>query len=63
LVVLMAMPRLLGQLYGGGRDVTFGQLLYFAPSLMIWSGIASALGLIVVGVRVRAIRQVRRAAT
>ncbi len=63
LVVLMAMPRLLGQLYGGGRDVTFGQLLYFAPSLMIWSGVASAIGLIVVGVRVRAIRQVQRAAT
>jgi len=61
-VVLIALPRLLGLLYGGGRDVTFGQLLYFSPALMTWSGVASALGLIVVGVRVRAIRQVQRAA-
>lgn len=61
-LVLIGLPRLLGLLIGGGRDLTHEQLLYYSPALVIWSGVASAFGLLVVGFRTRAIIAVRRAA-
>jgi len=49
--LLVALPQLLGLLYAGGRDLTFGQLCYVAPALVAWAGIASAMNVSVLAVR------------
>jgi hypothetical protein len=40
--VLLALPSLLGLLYGGGRDITFGQLAHYSLPLVVWLGVSSA---------------------
>lgn len=57
--VLIAMPNMAGVLYPGGRDVTYGQMLYFVPALVIWFGASSAANLAIALTRLRA--RLRRA--
>lgn len=56
--VLIALPRLLGSGIGGGRDLTHEQLLLYSPALMIWSGVATVIGVVVVAVRLRRLRMI-----
>ncbi|WP_439659145.1 serine hydrolase domain-containing protein [Lentzea sp. HUAS TT2] len=49
--VLLALPTLLGLLYGGGRDITFFQLAHYSLPLMVWLGVSSAMNLSVGVVR------------
>jgi CubicO group peptidase (beta-lactamase class C family) len=41
--VLLALPYLLGTIVGGGRDITFRQVAYTAPALVVWSAVAAAM--------------------
>lgn len=50
LVVLVALPELMGVVYAG-REGTFWQVLYVWPAVVIWLAIASACGLAVVVTR------------
>jgi CubicO group peptidase (beta-lactamase class C family) len=43
LVILLALPYLLGTIVGGGRDITFRQVAYTAPTLVVWSFVAAAM--------------------
>lgn len=43
LALLPALPGLLGGFVGGGRDITFVQLCYYAPPLMVWAAVAAAM--------------------
>ncbi|MGW4209103.1 serine hydrolase domain-containing protein [Lentzea sp. NPDC004789] len=43
--VLLALPSLLGMLYGGGRDITFHQLMYYSLPLVVWLGVSSAVNI------------------
>jgi CubicO group peptidase (beta-lactamase class C family) len=43
--VLLALPSLLGVLYGGGRDITFHQLMYYSLPLMVWLGVSSVVNI------------------
>jgi hypothetical protein len=43
LVALAGLPYLLGTVVGGGRDITFGQVAYTAPALVVWSATAAAM--------------------
>jgi hypothetical protein len=60
LLLLIELPRLLGSWVGGGRDLNHEQLLLYSPALMIWSGVATTIGLVVVTVRLHSLRRVRR---
>jgi len=53
--LLLALPQLLGLLYAGGRDLTFGQLCYVAPAMVAWAGVAAAMNVSVLGARVSTI--------
>ncbi|GHF15585.1 serine hydrolase [Amycolatopsis deserti] len=35
-VVLVTLPYLLGRVVGGGRDLTFEQVAYYSPALVVW---------------------------
>jgi len=50
--LLLVLPELVGLLYAGGRDVTFRQLCYVGPALVVWAGVAAAMNLSVLGARV-----------
>jgi CubicO group peptidase (beta-lactamase class C family) len=52
LVVLLALPALLGVLYGG-RDMTFFQLMHYSLPLVVWLGVSSAVNAGVAVVRWR----------
>jgi CubicO group peptidase (beta-lactamase class C family) len=43
LAALLALPYLLGTIVGGGRDITFRQVAYTAPTLVVWSAVAAAM--------------------
>jgi CubicO group peptidase (beta-lactamase class C family) len=45
LAVLLALPYLLGTIVGGGRDITFRQVAYAAPTLVVWSAVAAAMNI------------------
>jgi CubicO group peptidase (beta-lactamase class C family) len=60
LILLLELPRMVTGLYH--RDITFDELFYYSPALAIWAAVASVLGLIVVGARVRAMRRLQRVA-
>ncbi|MEU0880947.1 serine hydrolase domain-containing protein [Lentzea sp. NPDC005914] len=49
--VLLALPTLLGLLYGGGRDITFYQLAHYSLPLVVWLGVSSAMNASVAVVR------------
>ncbi|HEX8868666.1 MAG TPA: serine hydrolase domain-containing protein [Lentzea sp.] len=51
--VLLALPALLGLLYGGGRDITFYQLAHYSLPLVVWLGVSSVLNVSVAIVRWR----------
>ncbi|MET9229331.1 serine hydrolase domain-containing protein [Lentzea sp. NPDC003310] len=40
--LLLALPTLLGLLYGGGRDITFFQLAHYSLPLVVWLGVSGA---------------------
>jgi CubicO group peptidase (beta-lactamase class C family) len=49
--VLLALPVLLGLLYGGGRDITFLQLAHYSLPLVVWLGVSSTMNLALAVVR------------
>ncbi|SFR29697.1 CubicO group peptidase, beta-lactamase class C family [Lentzea waywayandensis] len=51
--VLLALPTLLGLLYGGGRDITFFQLAHYSLPLVVWLGVSSVMNLSVAVARWR----------
>ncbi|MFD9699795.1 serine hydrolase domain-containing protein [Lentzea sp. NPDC059081] len=51
--VLLALPTLLGLLYGGGRDITFFQLAHYSLPLVVWLGVSSVMNISVAVVRWR----------
>ncbi|MEU3641962.1 serine hydrolase domain-containing protein [Lentzea sp. NPDC034063] len=53
LAVLLALPTLLGLLYGGGRDITFFQLAHYSLPLVVWLGVSSVMNLSVAVARWR----------
>jgi CubicO group peptidase (beta-lactamase class C family) len=55
LVLLIALPDLLGRVLAGGRDITFGQLAYYSPALVVWASCAALLNLGVLTARVAAL--------
>ncbi|WP_117213689.1 serine hydrolase domain-containing protein [Allorhizocola rhizosphaerae] len=63
LALLLLLPFLLGELVGGGRDMTQWQLLHYSVPLMVWSGVATLMGLSVVATRVTALVRLRRVTT
>ncbi|MFC1473124.1 serine hydrolase domain-containing protein [Rhodococcus qingshengii] len=60
LVLLIALPRLLGSWVGGGRDLTHEQLFLYSPALLIWFGVATTIGVVVVAARLRSLQVARR---
>ncbi|GHH34020.1 serine hydrolase domain-containing protein [Lentzea cavernae] len=51
--VLLALPTLLGLLYGGGRDITFFQLAHYSLPLVVWLAVSGGMNLSVAVVRWR----------
>ncbi|HEX7305494.1 serine hydrolase domain-containing protein [Lentzea sp.] len=51
--LLLALPVLLGLLYGGGRDITFFQLAHYSLPLVVWLGVSSVMNISVAVVRWR----------
>ncbi|MDX8147792.1 serine hydrolase domain-containing protein [Lentzea sp. BCCO 10_0061] len=51
--ILLALPTLLGLLYGGGRDITFFQLAHYSLPLVVWLGVSSVMNLSVAVARWR----------
>lgn len=51
--VLVAAPTLLGSLYGGGRDMTFYQLMHYSLPLVVWLGVSSVVNISVAVARWR----------
>ncbi|MGW6932214.1 serine hydrolase domain-containing protein [Lentzea sp. NPDC054927] len=51
--VLLALPTLLGLLYGGGRDITFFQLAHYSLPLVVWLAVSSVMNISVAVVRWR----------
>ncbi len=60
LLLLIALPQLLGSWLGGGRDLTHEQLLLYSPALMIWFGVATTIGVVVAAVRLRSLQVIGR---
>jgi CubicO group peptidase (beta-lactamase class C family) len=60
LALLVTLPDLLGQLVGGGRDITFVQLAYYSVALVTWTMAASAMNVGVLGARIVALVRLRR---
>lgn len=53
--LLLTLPDLLGLLVSGGRDLTHVQLAHYSLPLVIWSIVASAMGVAVLITRTRAL--------
>ncbi|WP_086664123.1 serine hydrolase domain-containing protein [Lentzea kentuckyensis] len=49
--VLVALPTLIGLLYGGGRDISFYQLMHYSLPLVVWLGVSSVMNISVAVVR------------
>ncbi|WP_052685363.1 serine hydrolase domain-containing protein [Lentzea aerocolonigenes] len=49
--ILLALPALLGLLYGGGRDITFFQLAHYSLPLVVWLVVSSVMNISVGVVR------------
>ncbi|WP_434445123.1 serine hydrolase domain-containing protein [Lentzea sp. E54] len=49
--VLLAMPTLVGLLYGGGRDITLLQFAHYSLPLVVWLGVSSVMNISVAVVR------------
>ncbi len=62
LALLVALPDLIGMLFGGGRDVTFVQLCYYSIALIAWTSIAAVLNIGVLATRVALLVRLRRPA-
>ena len=60
LALLVALPDLLGLLYGGGRDINYVQLGYYSLALVTWTAVAAAMNLGVLGARTAALLRLRR---
>ncbi|MFF4413302.1 serine hydrolase domain-containing protein [Streptosporangium sp. NPDC001559] len=60
LVLLVFLPRLLGMLAGGGRDLTHLQLFYYSVALVTWTAVATLSNLAVLTTRVVALVRLRR---
>lgn len=60
LLLLIMLPRLLGSWIGGGRDLTHEQLLLYSPALVIWFGVATTIGVVIVAVRLRSLQVIGR---
>ncbi|MFF4991688.1 serine hydrolase domain-containing protein [Streptosporangium saharense] len=60
LVLLVFLPRLLGTLAGGGRDLTHLQLLYYSAPLVIWTAVAALMNLAVLTSRIVTLVRLRR---
>lgn len=54
LVLLLTLPYLLGRIVGAGRDVTYRQVVYTAPALVVWGAVAAAMNATLLSVRVAA---------
>jgi len=63
LVILLALPYLLGAIVGGGRDITFRQVTYTAPTLVGWSAVAAAMNAASLATRLVALTRRRRRPT
>ncbi|MEZ0071544.1 CubicO group peptidase (beta-lactamase class C family) [Planotetraspora sp. GP83] len=61
-VLLTSLPGLLGQLVGGGRDITFIQLCYYSVALVAWSAVATVMNAGVLAAHVAALVRLRRSA-
>ncbi|HEX8631231.1 MAG TPA: serine hydrolase domain-containing protein, partial [Catenuloplanes sp.] len=59
--LLAGLPALLGRLVGGGRDLTHAQLLHYSAPLVLWSVVASLMGVSVLLARAHALLRLRRA--
>jgi CubicO group peptidase (beta-lactamase class C family) len=60
LAFLVALPTLIGLLFGGGRDLTYVQLGYASVALVTWSVVASVMNIGVLGARVTELARSRR---
>lgn len=58
-VLLVTLPDLLGQVVGGGRDITFVQLVYYTFPLVAWTTVAAVANLCVLVTRVSALAKAR----
>ncbi|MBL7255869.1 serine hydrolase domain-containing protein [Paractinoplanes lichenicola] len=54
LVLLVSLPYLLGTIVGNGRDITFRQLTYTVPALVVWVAVAALLNVGTIVARVAA---------
>ncbi|TDP91992.1 serine hydrolase domain-containing protein [Labedaea rhizosphaerae] len=63
LAVLVPLPYLLGSVVGGGRDVTYGEIVYYSVALFVWVLVTTVVNLGVIAARVIALVRVRRAST
>lgn len=55
--VLLWLPDLLSLLVGGGRDLTYGELVYYSLALVMWILVTSLTNLGVVAARILALRK------
>ncbi|MGW4497077.1 serine hydrolase domain-containing protein [Micromonospora sp. NPDC004336] len=62
LALLVALPDLIGGIVGGGRDITFFQLCYYAVALVGWTAAAAVTNAAVLTARVVALWRPRRPA-
>lgn len=62
IALLWTLPDLLGLLLAGGRDITFAQLCYYSPALVVWATMAAVMNVSVLMVRVAAVARRRRCA-
>jgi len=60
LAILVMLPDLLGSLVGGGRDITYLQLVYYSVALVVWVLVSSMMNVGVVITRVVALTRLRR---
>ncbi|MEU5947624.1 serine hydrolase domain-containing protein [Micromonospora sp. NPDC047465] len=63
LALLVMLPDLLGQVVGGGRDVTFVQLAYYTLPLVVWTAVTAITNASVMMTRVWALVRAPRAAS
>ncbi|WP_030426648.1 serine hydrolase domain-containing protein [Allokutzneria albata] len=60
LAILLALPYLLGSLFGGGRDMNYVQFAHYSVALVTWGLVASLMNIGVVVSRVVALRRLGR---
>ncbi|MBO3738759.1 serine hydrolase domain-containing protein [Actinoplanes flavus] len=61
-VLFVSLPCVLGVGVGGGRDITFGQVMYVVPMLVLWSAAAAAMNAATIVARGTAVFRRRRVA-